>query len=72
MLWLTGDYNYRSSDGSELHMNDPAAIAALQAATAENSTETFKKFSELNTKVSSGGLAFILEWILARTWRLPA
>ncbi|MEW5307464.1 MAG: hypothetical protein WDW36_009859 [Sanguina aurantia] len=47
-----GDYNYRSSDGSELHMNDPAAIAALQAATAENSTETFKKFSELNTKLA--------------------
>ncbi|MEW5317426.1 MAG: hypothetical protein WDW38_008722 [Sanguina aurantia] len=48
----SGDYNYRSSDGSELHMNDPAAIAALQAATAENSTETFKKFSELNTKLA--------------------
>jgi hypothetical protein len=27
-----GDYHFRSNAGAEKHLNDPAAIAALQAA----------------------------------------
>jgi hypothetical protein len=37
---------------AEKHMNDPEAIAKLQAATSENSREVFKQFSALNTKLS--------------------
>jgi glutamate synthase domain-containing protein 2 len=33
---------------SEVHMNDPAAIAALQAAAADNDAAAYKKFSDLN------------------------
>lgn len=28
-----GDYHFRANPGAERHLNDPAAIAALQAAT---------------------------------------
>jgi hypothetical protein len=35
---------------SEVHMNDPAAIAALQAAAADNDAAAYKKFSALNYK----------------------
>jgi hypothetical protein len=35
---------------SEVHMNDPAAIAALQAAAADNDPAAYKKFSALNYK----------------------
>lgn len=31
-----GEYAFRANAGSEKHMNDPAAIAALQAAAQQN------------------------------------
>lgn len=33
-------------------MNDPDAIAKLQAASAENSSDLYRQFSALNTKLS--------------------
>ena len=47
-----GDYHFRPAAGSEVHMNDPAAIAALQAAASGNDAAAFKRFSELNTSLS--------------------
>lgn len=32
-----GDYHFRANQGAEKHLNDPAAIAALQAATQVSS-----------------------------------
>ncbi|GFR49656.1 hypothetical protein Agub_g11798 [Astrephomene gubernaculifera] len=47
-----GDYHWRNSPDAERHMNDPEAIAKLQAATAGNNVELYRQFSELNTKLS--------------------
>ncbi|KXZ50144.1 hypothetical protein GPECTOR_17g780 [Gonium pectorale] len=47
-----GDYHWRNSPDAERHMNDPEAIAKLQAATAGNDRELFRQFSALNTKLS--------------------
>ncbi|GIL79137.1 hypothetical protein Vretimale_16677 [Volvox reticuliferus] len=49
-----GDYHWRNSPDAEKHMNDPEAIAKLQAATAGNDRELFRQFSALNTKLSRG------------------
>ena len=49
---LAGDYHYRSGPDAEKHMNDPEAIAKLQAATAGNSRELWRQFSLLNTQLS--------------------
>ena len=46
----SGDYHFRAAPGSEMHMNDPAAIAALQAAATGNDKAAYKRFSALNTK----------------------
>ncbi|KIZ04404.1 glutamate synthase (NADPH/NADH) [Monoraphidium neglectum] len=48
----SGDYHFRAAPGSEVHMNDPAAIAALQAAAADNDKAAYRKFSALNYKLS--------------------
>lgn len=47
-----GDYHYRSGPDAEKHMNDPEAIAKLQAATAGNNRELWRQFSLLNTQLS--------------------
>ncbi|GLI65807.1 hypothetical protein VaNZ11_009430 [Volvox africanus] len=47
-----GDYHWRNSADAEKHMNDPEAIAKLQAATAGNDRELFRQFSALNTRLS--------------------
>lgn len=49
-----GEYRHRvAQDGSsEVHMNDPLAIAKLQQAAAENNTAIYREFSALNTKLS--------------------
>nr|QKY14997.1 glutamate synthase 1 [NADH] chloroplastic isoform X1 (GOSHI) [Polytomella parva] len=51
-LETSGDYAFRAAPGSEVHSNDPDAIAKLQAATRGNDRELFRQFSELNTKLS--------------------
>lgn len=38
--------------GVQVHMNDPMAIAKLQAATKDNSYEMYKQFSAANTALS--------------------
>eukprot|EP00877_Chromochloris_zofingiensis_P004027 jgi/Chrzof1/13625/Cz08g04180.t1 len=43
-----GDYHYRSNAGAEKHLNDPAAIAALQEAAQGNDREKYKRFAQLN------------------------
>jgi glutamate synthase (NADPH/NADH) len=47
-----GEYHFRAAPGSEAHMNDPAAIAALQEAAAGNDPAAYKRFSELNHALS--------------------
>jgi len=47
-----GDYHYRAGPGAEKHMNDPEALAKLQAATSTNDRETYRQFSALNTRLS--------------------
>ncbi|KAG1678741.1 hypothetical protein FOA52_012780 [Chlamydomonas sp. UWO 241] len=47
-----GDYHYRSGPTSEKHMNDPEAIAKLQAAVGTNDAELYRQFSAVNTKLS--------------------
>eukprot|EP00878_Enallax_costatus_P000131 GHUV01000172.1.p1 GENE.GHUV01000172.1~~GHUV01000172.1.p1 ORF type:complete len:2326 (+),score=665.07 GHUV01000172.1:565-6978(+) len=47
-----GDYHFRSTPGSEKHLNDPAAIAALQAAAQENNADKYWEFSRLNHELS--------------------
>jgi glutamate synthase domain-containing protein 2 len=49
-----GDYHYRANPEAEKHMNDPAAIARLQAAVRDNDRELYKQFSALNTNLSRG------------------
>ena len=51
----SGDYHFRAAPGSEVHMNDPAAIAALQAAATGNDSAAYRKFSALNTRWVGGG-----------------
>ncbi|KAG2492850.1 hypothetical protein HYH03_009004 [Edaphochlamys debaryana] len=52
MLPNAGDYHWRNSPDAERHMNDPEAIAKLQAATASNDRELYKQYAALNTKLS--------------------
>ncbi|KAF8066383.1 Glutamate synthase [NADH] [Scenedesmus sp. PABB004] len=47
-----GDYAFRAAPGSERHLNDPAAIAALQAAVQENDATKYWAFSKLNHELS--------------------
>lgn len=47
-----GDYHYRAGPDAEKHLNDPEAIAKLQAATQGNNKELYKQFSALNTSLS--------------------
>ena len=49
---LLGDYHYRNVPDAEKHLNDPEAIAKLQAATKGNNREMYKQFSALNTQLS--------------------
>ena len=47
-----GDYHWRNAPDAERHMNDPEAIAKLQAATSGNDRELYKQYSALNTRLS--------------------
>ncbi|KAL6762553.1 hypothetical protein V8C86DRAFT_1824990 [Haematococcus lacustris] len=47
-----GDYMYRAGQGAEKHLNDPDAIAKLQAASADNNRELYRQFSASNTRLS--------------------
>jgi glutamate synthase (NADPH/NADH) len=55
-----GDYHYRSNFGSEMHMNDPPAVAKLQEATSQNSKRAYQDYSrqmtELNKQCTLRGL----------------
>ncbi|WIA23003.1 hypothetical protein OEZ85_001356 [Tetradesmus obliquus] len=50
----TGDYVFRSNAGAEKHLNDPVAIAALQAAVQDNDSAKYWEFSRLNHELSKG------------------
>jgi len=47
-----GDYHYRAGIDAEKHLNDPEAIAKLQAAAQGNNKELYRQFSALNTQLS--------------------
>jgi len=47
-----GDYHYRGGKGTEVHMNDPVAVAKLQEAARKGNRELYREFSELNTELS--------------------
>ncbi len=47
-----GDYHWRAGPDAERHLNDPDAIAKLQAATQGNNRELYKQFSAINTSLS--------------------
>eukprot|EP00775_Hariotina_reticulata_P011473 gene11473-11617_t len=49
-----GDYHFRANPNSEKHLNDPAAIAALQAAAQSNDRDKYWQFSKLNHQLSRG------------------
>lgn len=49
-----GDYHFRATPGAEKHLNDPAAIAALQAAAQDNNINKYWEFSRLNHELSKG------------------
>lgn len=47
-----GEYHYRQTKEAEQHMNNPDAIAKLQAATKGNNRELYKQYAALNHKLS--------------------
>jgi len=47
-----GDYHYRANADAEAHLNDPEAIAKLQAAAQGNNRELYKQFAAINTSLS--------------------
>eukprot|EP00879_Flechtneria_rotunda_P003043 GHRR01003263.1.p1 GENE.GHRR01003263.1~~GHRR01003263.1.p1 ORF type:complete len:2008 (+),score=728.67 GHRR01003263.1:1512-7535(+) len=47
-----GEYHFRADPGAEKHLNDPAAIAALQAAAQANDRAKYAEFSRLNHELS--------------------
>eukprot|EP00038_Savillea_parva_P027849 m.61807 g.61807 ORF g.61807 m.61807 type:complete len:2109 (+) comp8048_c0_seq1:137-6463(+) len=47
MLRNPGQYHYRSNEGSEVHLNDPAAIAKLQEAARTDSPAAYKEYAML-------------------------
>ncbi len=47
-----GEYAYRSNSGSDAHMNDPVAIAALQEAAQGNDRAKYEAFAALNHKLA--------------------
>ncbi|KAF6263375.1 hypothetical protein COO60DRAFT_459133 [Scenedesmus sp. NREL 46B-D3] len=49
-----GDYHFRSNAGAEKHLNDPVAIAKLQAAVQDNDSAKYWEFSRLNHELSKG------------------
>ncbi|KAL0054356.1 hypothetical protein WJX82_007542 [Trebouxia sp. C0006] len=58
-----GDYHWRNGaagEQNEVHLNDPMAIAKLQEAAAQNSTEAFKEYvrltEDLNEKINLRGM----------------
>lgn len=53
MLRNPGQYHYRSNEGSEAHLNDPAAIAKLQEAARGNSTQAYAEYSRLVNDLNS-------------------
>eukprot|EP00037_Helgoeca_nana_P022876 m.235640 g.235640 ORF g.235640 m.235640 type:complete len:1469 (-) comp26160_c0_seq1:78-4484(-) len=59
MLRNPGQYHYRSNEGSEVHLNDPAAIAKLQEAARTNSNGAYAEYArlvnELNTRCTIRG-----------------
>ena len=52
MLPSPGDYHYRSNANSERHLNDPVAIAKLQEAARQNSTQAYKDYSRIINDVN--------------------
>eukprot|EP00963_Diacronema_lutheri_P006323 scaffold544_cov320-Pavlova_lutheri.AAC.37 len=55
-----GDYHYRSGPDAEVHLNDPAAVAKLQAAAKSGDADTYKEYAklvnELNKQCTLRGL----------------
>ncbi|KAF5841354.1 hypothetical protein DUNSADRAFT_13222 [Dunaliella salina] len=47
-----GEYHYRAGKDAELHLNDPEAMATLQAASQGNNRALFKAYSEKSTQLS--------------------
>jgi len=47
-----GDYHYRATPGAEAHINDPAAIAAMQDAARTGSRAAFSTFSKLHDEAT--------------------
>ena len=47
-----GEYHYRATPGSEAHINDPAAIAAMQDAARSGSKAAFATFSRLHDEAT--------------------
>ena len=54
-----GEFHYRSNEGSEVHLNDPATIAKLQVAARTNSNSAYDEYArminDLNKKVTIRG-----------------
>ena len=66
LLRNPGDYHYRSNEGSEVHLNDPAAIAKLQEAARNNSQQAYADYArlvnDLNAKCTiRGQLRFVVD-----------
>ncbi|GBG74307.1 hypothetical protein CBR_g18718 [Chara braunii] len=55
-----GDYHYRANQGSEVHLNDPTAIAKLREAVGQNSKIAYEEFAKivngLNKKCTLRGM----------------
>jgi len=47
-----GEYHYRAGKDAELHLNDPEAMATLQAASQGNNRALFKAYSDMSTRLS--------------------
>eukprot|EP00899_Mesostigma_viride_P020127 jgi/Mesvir1/28115/Mv04695-RA.1 len=47
-----GDYHFRTGPETEVHMNDPRAIALLQDATRTDSAQVFKEYSTLQNSLT--------------------
>eukprot|EP00187_Rhodella_violacea_P011866 CAMPEP_0184712090 /NCGR_PEP_ID=MMETSP0314-20130426/2675_1 /TAXON_ID=38298 /ORGANISM="Rhodella maculata, Strain CCMP 736" /LENGTH=2103 /DNA_ID=CAMNT_0027174435 /DNA_START=17 /DNA_END=6328 /DNA_ORIENTATION=- len=52
-LWNLGDYHWRAGLKSEIHINEPTAIAKVQSAVRLESKEDFRAFTKIHNDVIS-------------------
>ena len=48
-----GEFHFRNTPGSEIHLNDPSAIAALQEAARGNDKAAMKRYTDLSNRLTS-------------------